>query len=103
MNADRVAVTAAQKAKHGKGLGTVIVALQQTQYDSEASLRIFAPIDKVMELLAQELALNVPPASAAVVEPDSQSHVFKDLPYDRDGKLSSHERLTLDLREGSQA
>merc|ERR1712039_314092 len=84
MNADRMAVTAAQKARHGRGLGTVIVALQQTQYDSEASLRIFAPIDRVMELLAQELALDVPPAGAVVADPGAHVHVFKDLPYDRD-------------------
>eukprot|EP00913_Durusdinium_trenchii_P032626 g30540.t1 len=34
MNSDRMAIAAAQRAKAGQGLGTVIVALQQTQYDA---------------------------------------------------------------------
>merc|ERR1711988_1703419 len=54
MNSDRMAVAPAERMRKGvKGaLGTVIVTLQQTQYDSLASIRIFAPIDCVMELLS---------------------------------------------------
>merc|ERR1719440_2629964 len=62
MNADRMAVAPAERRRHGRkgALGTVIVALQQTQYDSLSSIRIFATIDRTMELLAQEMALTVP-------------------------------------------
>merc|ERR1712093_790390 len=61
MNADRMAVAPAERARRGKAgaLGTVIVSLQQTQYDSISSLRIFAKIDQVMEMLAKELGLAV--------------------------------------------
>merc|ERR1712178_474232 len=66
MNADRMAVAPAERARRGSAaaLGTVIVSLQQTQYDSLASLRIFATIDEVMKLLAEELSLPVPDAPA---------------------------------------
>merc|ERR1712137_301654 len=65
MNADRIAVTPAQRALSGEALGTVIVALQQTQYDKLSSLRIFAPMDEVMALLEKEMALVVPIASSS--------------------------------------
>ena len=38
----------------------VIVNLQKTQYDSGASVRIFAKIDQVMDLLMDELKLTIP-------------------------------------------
>jgi len=103
MNADRIAVSPAERARRGQkgALGTVIVTLQQTQYDALASLRIFARIDDVMELLAQELALSVPPAP----EPRpwmSGGLVLKDLPYDKSGYLSDHHRLTLNLTIGQK-
>merc|ERR1719321_947466 len=81
MNADRMAVAPAQRAKRGTAgaLGTVIVSLQQTQYDSIASLRIFATIDQVMQMLAAELGLTVPPAPA--YRPWTQAPILKDLPY----------------------
>lgn len=102
MNADRMAVAPAERARRGQGgaLGTVIVSLQQTQYDSLSSLRIFATIDKVMEMLAAELSLAVPPAPAH--RPWKELPVLKDLPYGADGKRSTSSRLTLDLRAGSK-
>merc|ERR1712023_178719 len=100
MNADRMAVAPAERARRGQNgaLGTVIVSLQQTQYDSLSSLRIFATIDKVMEMLAEELALDVPPAPS---HRPLESLVLKDLAYGPDGKRSASSRLTLDLRPGS--
>jgi len=102
MNADRMAVAPAQRAKRGKALGTVIVALQQTQYDAEASVRIFAPMDRVMELLAQELSLRLDPSPATSGPPTPANHVFKNLPYAPDGRRSTEHFMTLDLREGSR-
>eukprot|EP00434_Breviolum_minutum_P024779 symbB.v1.2.021885.t1/scaffold1919.1/size107341/5 len=104
MNSDRMAISAAQRAKAGKALGTVIVALQQTQYDSSSSLRIFAPIDRVMQLLSSELDLNMtemvgmPQPVLDAKMPD----VYRDLPYDKNGLRSDRSRITLDLREGAQ-
>merc|ERR1711871_1902824 len=102
MNADRMAVAPAERARRGQhgALGTVIVSLQQTQYDSLSSLRIFATIDKVMEMLVAELAMVVPPAPAH--RPWKEGPVLKGLPYDADGKRSTSSRLTLDLRPGSK-
>merc|ERR1711871_481603 len=102
MNADRMAVAPAERARRGQrgALGTVIVSLQQTQYDSLSSLRIFATIDKVMEMLAAELSLAVPPAPAH--RPWKELPVLKGLPYGADGKRSTSSRLTLDLRPGSK-
>jgi NAD-dependent SIR2 family protein deacetylase len=102
MNADRMAVAPAQRAKRGqaRALGTVIVSLQQTQYDSIAALRIFATIDRVMEMLATELGLTVPPAPAQ--RPWAQAPILKDLPYQVDGQRNESSRLTLDLRPGSK-
>lgn len=101
MNSDRMAIAAAQRAKAGQGLGTVIVALQQTQYDSASSLRIFAPIDKVMSLLAEEMRIDLPAAhSPAPASTSSMAHVYENLPYTKDGLRSSTSTITLDLREG---
>jgi hypothetical protein len=102
MNADRMAVAPAERARRGQrgALGTVIVSLQQTQYDSLSSLRIFATIDKVMDTLAAELALVVPPAPAQWSW--TEGPVLKDLPYNADGRKSTSSRLTLDLRPGSK-
>merc|ERR1711988_1556841 len=78
MNADRMAETPAEKALEGEASGTVIVALQQTQMDKIASLRIFATIDEVMALLAKELDLDVdmePYQSPRGPTPDTRNQV----------------------------
>jgi len=102
MNADRMAVSPAERARKGQrgALGTVIVSVQQTQYDSISSLRIFSTIDQVMEMLATELKLQVPEPPAH--RPWAQAPVLKDLPYTADGLRNASGRLTLDLRPGSK-
>lgn len=102
MNADRLAVAPAERMRKGApgALGTVIVALQQTQYDTLASLRIFATIDSVAELLAQELALSVAPAPA--LRAGGRPAVLEGLPYGPDGRRAPGESLRLDLRPGSR-
>ena len=79
MNADRVVSTCASKATRTlkqaapapfccqgaaqatetETLGSVIVSLQRTPHDANSSLRIYALIDDVMALLAEELELEV--------------------------------------------
>merc|ERR1712181_67159 len=90
----------AERARRGKvgALGTVIVSLQQTQYDPLASLRIFARINDVMEMLAVELSMQVPEAPAH--RPWAESPVLNDLPYGKDGHKNKTARMTLDLRPG---
>ena len=103
-----MAIAPAQRAKKGKGFGTVIVALQQTQYDSASSLRIFAKIDSVMQLLAEEMALDQtvipeeePQPRPADPEPEE---VFTELPYAAaDGRYDPCARMRLDHCVGHQA
>lgn len=64
-NADQVVETAMAKFDRGEGLGAVFVNLQRTELDAGCTLRIFAELDVVMDMLAQELGLDVPsPADA---------------------------------------
>ncbi|KAK3266238.1 hypothetical protein CYMTET_25123 [Cymbomonas tetramitiformis] len=103
MNADRVAISAASKAKKGNALGLVIVGLQQTQYDGESQLRIFAKLDDVFDLLSQELDLEL---SEGMYIPDVgpaayDSSVFE-VPYNSDGEQVTGKKSILDLREESR-
>jgi len=77
MNADRIPERAARRALKGsKTAGAVIVALQQTQMDEIATLRIFATIDEVMAILAEELGVKPKPAGEAYSFPpnDQEAH-----------------------------
>ena len=67
MNADRLVSTCAGKARVGGALGSVIVSLQRTQHDAAAALRIFAKLDDVFGLLAEEMALEGCGAEALAV------------------------------------
>lgn len=106
-NVDSVVETAAERARHGRSQGLVIVNLQQTPYDAECSLRIFAPIDAVMELLALELGIGdrVRPMDH-VHRPDlaENSEVAEDVfrvPFDADGNPTKTKTKTIwDLRVG---
>lgn len=101
MNADRMALAPAkrQEASAPGALGTVIVALQQTQYDRLASLRIFASMDDVFQLLAEEMQLSVP-AAAQSVDAGQFPLVLEGLPYGPDGRKNANASMTLDLRPG---
>merc|ERR1712078_660359 len=97
LNADRMARNPAKKYSKQKGcLGLVIVALQETQLDELATLRIFALLDDVLQLLAEELLLpNAAPVSLACSS--EVSDVFLNLPYDSAGQLCPGASSTLDL------
>merc|ERR1712224_68838 len=102
LNADRMARNPAKKYSKQKGcLGLVIVALQETQLDDLVTLRIFALLDDVMQLLAEELQLpDAAPISLAC--PSEVSDVFIGLPYNSAGQFSTGASSTLDLQLGSQ-
>eukprot|EP00994_Dinema_validum_P006069 NODE_431_length_1702_cov_58.674531_g314_i0.p1 GENE.NODE_431_length_1702_cov_58.674531_g314_i0~~NODE_431_length_1702_cov_58.674531_g314_i0.p1 ORF type:complete len:351 (-),score=68.32 NODE_431_length_1702_cov_58.674531_g314_i0:317-1369(-) len=98
LNADRMARTPARNYPK-KGFGLVIVALQQTQLDDLATLRIFAPLDGVMLRLAEELSLPdmmTPRLTCETEVPD----VFTALPFDASGAFDALASSTLDLRAG---
>ena len=110
-------------------LGAVVIGLQRTVHDSTATLRIFATLDDVFQLLAKEMDLNVegdgaavacsPPVVAAVCpgsggeetmnaqeEVEGRQDRF-DVPYDAEGHLVQGTggrppaTTVLDLSEGA--
>jgi len=53
-------IVAARVAEREGTLGLVIINLQKTPYDHLSTIRIFAPCDKVMSLLAKKMNLKIP-------------------------------------------
>ena len=109
MNADRLVETAGKRLARGDRtcLGSVIVSLQQTPHDATAALRIFATIDTVMGLLAEEMRLAVIPY-ASVPGPSSygvgaKENIFR-VPYDRHGQLTTvkADQVPWDLSAGAR-
>merc|ERR1712146_492318 len=106
-NADRVADTAVEQGRLGKSAGLVIINLQETPYDEFSSLRIYATIDAVMEMLAEALGISDMVKSMEHVHKPSlapQSQIQEDLflvPFDAHGN-PSEEKTIWDLREGSR-
>jgi hypothetical protein len=110
LNADRMARLPAQRYSPKRfasgcitdddgSLGLVIVNLQETQLDQLATLRIYAELDDVMQLLAQKLQL--PEIAIASLRRPSED-VFSALPYDVVGELDSSASATIDLRDGAR-
>mmetsp|Transcript_21943 Transcript_21943/g.37482 ORF Transcript_21943/g.37482 Transcript_21943/m.37482 type:complete len:506 (+) Transcript_21943:56-1573(+) len=124
MNADRVVSSAAERAARGASAGAVIIGLQRTVHDSSSTLRIFAPIDEVFRLLAEEMSLPVTPAlpegtyflppvlrrlGSRLPGPDDDSlYLLRGLAYDAAGKRLADDAapagkgVDLDLRDGAQ-
>ena len=114
MNADRVAQSTALRAIENEAgaLGTVIISLQCTKFDSYASLRLFCTIDKAMEMLADEMKVGIPePRLYSLLNVDSQfiveEDVYRLVHYGRDGKKLSEpaqieDAMILDLREDAE-
>lgn len=101
MNADRMVETpGAKRLKHGHGLGAVIVGFQRTRLDSVASLRIFAPIDEVMILLAREMDLELKTSMYTMPTPPSDFQFV--VPYNPDGSPSKKLRIKLSLQVGDK-
>lgn len=84
-NVDSMAETASTRHIAGTSQGLVIVNLQQTPYDAGSSLRIFARLDTVLELLAVELGI------VADVKPMDHAH-WPSLP---DGALIEEDILSV--------
>jgi len=108
LNADRVAKTPAKKYPD-QGFGLVIVTLQETQLDPICTLKIYAPLDDVMLMVARELEL--PELSAQLKQQPQQQQplnqqqpdVFTNLPYDQQTGHRSHSKTcSLNLTLGSR-
>merc|ERR1712070_1156108 len=114
MNADRLVSTCASRARRSVPsdpvFGSAIVALQQTPHDANSSVRIYAMIDRVFAILADELSLSVDDAHSSVAFPvpdchlplGSDEHVFH-VPYDQEGKRLQNGQQCgiLDLRDNA--
>lgn len=115
MNADQLVTAAAERAARAGDVpdgppGAVIVSLQRTVHDAEASLRLFARCDDVLALVAEELGLAVAPAwpegeyfvPPALAGRDESELLFEGLPYDASGARSDASSSSLDLREDAE-
>mmetsp|Transcript_92519 Transcript_92519/g.261913 ORF Transcript_92519/g.261913 Transcript_92519/m.261913 type:complete len:452 (-) Transcript_92519:96-1451(-) len=113
MSTDRIVSACARRARNGgsprgeAGGGTVIVSLQPTPHDGEASLRIFGTITRVLTMLAEELSLDL--ATPAPAREECRRYVLEDdvfsVPYSASGQLlrgDQASRRALDMREGSE-
>jgi len=112
LNADRMArnpalkyskdrVAAGYNVQRKGSLGLVIVALQETQLDELATLRIFALLDDVMQLLVEELQLH-DAAQIALSCPSEVDDVFTGLPYNSAGQFSPGASSNLNLQLGAR-
>jgi hypothetical protein len=109
MNADRVVLSAAQRAAKGitGQLGSVVIGLQRTVHDESSTLRIFARCDDVFAALAEELSISVAPAPQkgeffsppVLVGRSEDDYIFPDIPYNAFGVHSSEMSTRLDLRD----
>ena len=97
LNSDGVASRPARRSLGGKCLGTVIINLQQTRLDGEATLRIFERADTVMESLLA--ALGVPAINCPVIQNPGYRVL---VPYDRNGKKTEERLMVLDLSKGQR-
>jgi len=103
LNADRVATDTARRSLDGRALGSVIINLQQTEQDVNATLRVFGKTDDVFRRLLRELGItkvNQTPKTFGWTGGDLCSRVL--VPYDKDGRRSSTVRTWLDLRPGAK-
>lgn len=92
----QVALAAARRSREGRALGTVIVNLQQTARDGEASLRMFSHTDPTFEAIAVKMGLKL--GSGKVPQPVLSTLV----PYNREGRRSAKVRMVLDLSKGQE-
>merc|ERR1711941_65756 len=108
MSADDVFCEACNRYKKKKGFGGVIIGLQQTQYDAEATLRIFSRIATVVALLARKMNLILPPLQMPIkldLPKNSKvgEYVYR-VPYDSDGDRTEDESemILWDLTPGTR-
>lgn len=111
MNADRVVTTCAKKARlkdySSTVYGSVIIGLQRTVLDKDSSVRIFATINRAMELLLESLSTDVIPLGVSSSTEGTHRPLGSDVevfsvPYDENGCInSSGARRLWDLTDGS--
>ena len=94
---DIVAEKTAERSLHSQSLGIVIINLQQTILDGNATLRIFSETDIFLKLLAEKLEIKY---ETPDVPEKVTTHAL--IPYDTEGNLSTKVLTCLDLCPGSR-
>merc|ERR1719265_2577332 len=110
LNVDRMVTIPAERATKKEALGTVIIGLQQTVHDREATLRIFSRCDEFFAVLAEVMELGVAPpfpkgeyfVPACLNGKSEDDFIFSGLPYNAAGFRSEGGALTLDLRDDAE-
>jgi len=100
MNADRMAKNPAKRARQNPStaLGTIIINLQQTELDDQATIRIWGKLDAVFQMLVQKLNIDSTTVKPTpIVLPDDSE--FYLVPYDTTGKKDATNSTYLDLRQ----
>lgn len=98
LNSDQVAAAPARRSLTGSSLGSVILNLQQTSCDGQATLRMFASSDLVLQSLLT--VLDIP----MLVEPTPARVDRALIPYNRVGQRLNQDsqRMWLDLSKGAR-
>lgn len=110
LNVDRVVTIPAAKAAKGQALGAVIIGLQQTAHDKDATLRVFARCNDFFAILAEVMALEVepePPKGTYFIPrclegKAEEEFIFTGVPYDAAGHRTDGQSSVLDLREDAE-
>merc|ERR1712146_400507 len=94
MAADQVALDCAIRHEDREEgvLGLVIVSLQRTQHDEHAALRIYAPLDDVVRLLAEQLQLVLPTKEGIRLASENPARWYEHL-YCASNTLTTRETL----------
>mmetsp|Transcript_6378 Transcript_6378/g.8992 ORF Transcript_6378/g.8992 Transcript_6378/m.8992 type:complete len:386 (+) Transcript_6378:65-1222(+) len=110
MNADRLVSECATRyaSTDSTSLGSVIINLQRTPYDSQATLRLNGLLNDVLTRLVQELNEDIQKSFQVVgrqevpISSITSTNVFL-VPYDENGRRSNDGSCRqLDLREGAK-
>jgi len=96
LNADQVAIKAAERSLTSTSLGMVMINLQQTPQDGKASLRIFGESDIVLKQVLSKLNIST---TITTEQPKSYptSHKKVLIPYDKNGHKTTTSMMWLDL------
>eukprot|EP01006_Ploeotia_vitrea_P001226 TRINITY_DN104433_c0_g1_i1.p1 TRINITY_DN104433_c0_g1~~TRINITY_DN104433_c0_g1_i1.p1 ORF type:complete len:358 (-),score=54.28 TRINITY_DN104433_c0_g1_i1:56-1129(-) len=97
MNADRMASTPAERFAKGEAgvFGTVVINLQKTPLDDQATIRVWAKLDDAFKMLTELLKLHPKKPKREIVKRD----VFV-VPYNGNGDKDETVKMEWDLRVG---
>eukprot|EP00567_Pseudictyota_dubia_P003396 CAMPEP_0197435470 /NCGR_PEP_ID=MMETSP1175-20131217/3051_1 /TAXON_ID=1003142 /ORGANISM="Triceratium dubium, Strain CCMP147" /LENGTH=640 /DNA_ID=CAMNT_0042964515 /DNA_START=1078 /DNA_END=3000 /DNA_ORIENTATION=+ len=94
LTADEVATKAADRSKHGRSLGMVVINLQQTPQDHKASLRIFGRSDDIFVAVMDRLSIDPLPTPLPTFHSVLTKIRRALVPYNDMGELIPEEQKT---------